>query len=368
MNIAGSQNIGGKRILLISNEVKHYRVSIYNYFFRRFRDYGYEFMVLANKCEKVNRNAIEFEMIEEPFSFSAYKRIIHECHPEVVIVFLRLKDWIIWPLIHWLKYRRIPFAIWTKGGNWDLVESRWRFHVFNYVHGRSDALILYSKACQEYLRPQFRAKAFVANNTINFEDFPSIPQSKESIKQELGIPFEKVVLFVGRMGVEKGRKRVDHLIEVFRGLDRKGIGLILVGSGLRTELKDRINTANTVYLGEIHDDRNIGISKVFNIADLCVIPGHVGLGINQAFYWGLPVITEEDRHPPEIAYLRPGQNGFMIPRNDLQSLRERMLYLLDHDDVRTEFSRKAREVILTEGSTEQMFSGFRDCVLYLARS
>jgi glycosyltransferase involved in cell wall biosynthesis len=103
------------------------------------------------------------------------------------------------------------------------------------------------------------------------------------------------------------------------------------------------------------------------MADICVIPGHVGLGLNQAFFWGLPVITEEDKHPPEIAYLKPGRNGFIVPRNDLSALRDRIEYLLDHDDVRDEFSRNVRLDILNEASIEGMFSGFRKCVHYLTQ-
>jgi len=55
----------------------------------------------------------------------------------------------------------------------------------------------------------------------------------------------------------------------------------------------------------------------------------------------------------------------MVPENDLAALRDRMLYLLDNDDLRAEFSRKAREDILREASIERMFSGFKECVDYL---
>jgi glycosyltransferase involved in cell wall biosynthesis len=103
------------------------------------------------------------------------------------------------------------------------------------------------------------------------------------------------------------------------------------------------------------------------MADICAIPGHVGLGLNQALFWGLPVVTEEGEHPPEIAYLKPGRNGFIVPRNDLVSLRERIVFLLDHDDVRADFSKNARKDILEEASIERMFSGFKDCVQFLTQ-
>ena len=240
--------------------------------------------------------------------------------------------------------------------------------MFNYSLGKADALILYSEACREFLDLHLRPKAFVANNTINYEDFPVVDESKEEIKKEFGIPFKKVVLSVGRMGAEHGRKRVDHVIEVFTSIQRADLGLVIVGSGLSEECRRRMNPRNTLYLGEVHDARDLQISKLFKMAEVCVIPGHVGLGLNQAFYWGLPVVTEDCDHPPEICYLKPSRNGFIVPHNDLASLRDRILYLLDNDTMRAEFSRHAREDILKDASIEGMFSGFKDCVEYLAET
>lgn len=364
----GSPATGHRKVLLISNQTMHYRVSIYNYFNQKFRECGYELSVLTDRLQGSNRRPLEFDLRELPFDFRAYRKAILAADPAVVILFLHLKDSIIWPLIHWLKLRGIPFAFWTKGGNWDAKPSRLRYELFNYVHGMADALILYSDSCHEFVKPRFRSKAFVANNTINFEDFPVVRESKEEIKKEFGIPFEKVVISVGRMGVGNGRKRVDHLIDVFRGLDREDVGLVLVGSGMEDGLRKRMKRRNTMYLGEVHDERDLQINKLFKMADICVIPGHVGLGLNHAFYWGLPVVTEDCEQPPEIGYLKPGRNGFIVPRNDLAQLRKRILQLLDQDDLRAECSKHARADILAEASISGMFAGFRNCVNYLTGS
>ena len=92
------------------------------------------------------------------------------------------------------------------------------------------------------------------------------------------------------------------------------------------------------------------------------MPGHVGLGLNQALYWGLPAVTDDCRQPPEIQYLKPGRNGFVVAENDVVALKERMLYLLDNETVRAEFARNARQDILREASIEGMFMGFRSGV------
>ena len=354
-----------KLVLLISNTVMHYRVSVYNYFWKRFREDGYEFQVLTNRMQPQNQIRPEFEVAEMPFNFQDYCRAVLEKPPAVVILFLHLKDRMFWPMVHWLKWKGIPVAFWTKTRNLDEPDSFFRNALFDYMLWLHDGLILYSDDLIKYVSPRQKHKAFPANNTINFEDFPAVKESKEEIKRQLGIPFKKTVLFTGRMDVDGGRKRVDHLIEIFRDVKAGDAGLVIVGSGMKEEWRTRMNPQTTMYLGEIHDPQNLQISRVFKMADVCAIPGHVGLSLNQAFYFGLPVVTEEGNHPPEIGYLQPGRNGFIVPENDLAQLRDKLFTLLNNDALRAEFSRHAREDILKNASVEGMYRGFRDCVQFL---
>ena len=199
-----------KRVLLISNRVMHYRVSVYNYFQRHFREHGWEFIVASNEFQRQNQIACEFEFIELPFNFLRYRAEIRRICPDVVILFLHLKDRILWPLLHWLKLSGIPVALWTKARNLDHPGDRIRNAFFNYVNTISDGLILYTASLKRFVPERCHRKMFVANNTINFEEFPNISESKEDIKRDLGIPFNKTVLFVGRIGEEHNRKKVDH--------------------------------------------------------------------------------------------------------------------------------------------------------------
>lgn len=356
-----------KRVLLISNRVMHYRVSVYNYFWRRFREHGWEFVVLSNELQQQNQKECQFELIERPFDFFRYRDEIRRVNPDAVILFLHLKDWILWPLIHWLKLSWIPVAIWTKTRNMDDPDNRVRKALFDYLHVLSDGLILYTASLTRFISERNQQKAFVANNTVNFEDFAAIHESKEEIKRELRIPFQKVVLFAGRIVEERNRKKVDHLIDIFRELDRSDVGLVIVGAGLGDELRARMNPANTRYLGEVHDSENRQISRIFKMADVCSIPGHVGLGINQAFFWGLPMVTEQGNQPPEIEYLRDGENGFIVPEDDRRALRDRLLWLLDNDQERRRMSENARRDIVACASIEGMFNGFLSCVQYISR-
>jgi len=351
-----------KTLLLISNAVPHYRVSVYNYLHRRFQEIGWNFVVVSDAMQPDSKLQVRFDFREIKFGFWPYRRLINQLKPDVVMFHLHLKDRLFWQLIHWLKLKRIPIICWTKGANLDRPASKLRYHLFNYFHDLSDGLILYSLKQLAVIKPRNHAKVLAANNTVNFEDYPMVPDTPAQIKAEFKIPFGKVVLFAGTMGIDGDRKKVDHLIEIFRGLQREDVGLVLVGGGMSPERRARLNPKNTIYLGKVHDPQNLQISKLFKAADVFAIPGHVGLGLNQAFYWGLPVVTEDGLHPPEIQYLKPGRNGFMVPENDLAQLQEKILFLLDNDQVRAEFSRHAREDILQDASIEAMFATFHQAV------
>ena len=352
-----------RRVLLISNKVFHYRVSNYNYFARRFLEEGYLFFVRADELQKNNPYEIDFDFKTIPFGFMRYKREIEVLKPDVVILFLHLKNLMIWPLIHWLKLQGIRVVYWNKGVNLEVRNPSWRNHLFYYVHARCDGIILYCKHNLSDIQPKNRNKVFVASNTINLAALPLVPESKEDIKREFGIPFQKYVLFVGRM---RRVKKVEHLIDAFNSINEPGVGCVIVGDAMDYDIKSMIKTDRVLYLGEIFDPKNERVSRLFKAADIFCIPGDVGLGLNEAFHWGLPVVTEEGLQPPEIHYLTPGRNGFVVPENDIPSLREKLLILLRDDTMRAEFARAAREDIESQASIENMFLGFIDCIRMLA--
>ena len=265
-------------------------------------------------------------------------------------------------MAHWLKLKKIPVIYWNKAINYDAPESWFRNGMFYHMHTLSDAIILYSESETMNVRKKNRGKLFFANNTINFKDFPEITESKEAIKEELGVPFKHVVLFTGRMETSGGRKKVDHLIDIFNQLERDDVGLVIVGSGFSESFKAMIKKKNVIYLGEVHDPENKKISKIFKMADIFSIPGHIGLGINQAMYWKLPVVTEEGGQPPEISYLLDGETGYLVKNNDIEELKNKILLLVDNEKLRLQFGEKAYRHILKVASIENMYAAFKNSV------
>ena len=62
-------------------------------------------------------------------------------------------------------------------------------------------------------------------------------------------------------------------------------------------------------------------------ADLMLLPGYVGLAVSHAFSMGLPLITQEPPdntpfHGPEVESIVHGNNGFIVPRGNMDAMIE----------------------------------------------
>jgi glycosyltransferase involved in cell wall biosynthesis len=338
----------------------HYRVAVYNYLHRRFAQSGVELVVRASSLQPENENRIDFDLAEIPFKFSLYRDEINRLKPQAVILFLHIKDPITLPLVHWLRLKGIPSIYWTHGGNLSDPGNRLSAMMHRYMHQVCNRVLLYSEDQMGLVRRGLHHKVFVANNTLNFEEFPEITGSPEEIKQDLGIPFKKVVLAVGRMEIGGGRKKIDRLVDIFGTMEGTEHGLVVVGSGVSQEIRARMNPENTIFMGPVHDPETI--NRVFFASDVFCLPGFMGLGLNQAFHWGLPVVTEAGVHPPEFGYLEDGVNGYVVPENDVEALKGRLVSLLENDETRKRMSENAKQVSREEASMERMFSGFDKCV------
>jgi glycosyltransferase involved in cell wall biosynthesis len=128
-----------------------------------------------------------------------------------------------------------------------------------------------------------------------------------------------------------------------------------VGPDLSDEVLKVISRINNIhFLGPVYDKKKM--AEIFSIADLYCVPGALGLGIVEALYWGLPVLTMAVNHGPEAYYLRNDHNA-LIAKN-IQELQQMIRDILFDDDKRIFFSGNARKVFFEEATLDKMFEGF----------
>jgi glycosyltransferase involved in cell wall biosynthesis len=192
-----------------------------------------------------------------------------------------------------------------------------------YLYFKSDLLVPFSSAAESYLKKEGVLKEKIIKS---FQIMPESVLEKPTITSKpLEFKNKKVILSLGRLTKGKG---VDNLIKAFNKLNTNDAVLLIAGAGEQeNNLKKLANNKNIHFLGYVE-----GIKKAncFSSADFFVFPTHSdawGLVINEAFYYGLPVISTDKAGAIEL--IENGKNGFIIPDNDVDALVKSMKKLLD---------------------------------------
>jgi glycosyltransferase involved in cell wall biosynthesis len=349
-----------KKVLLISNYVYHYRINNYNYFYQRFKEDGIEFQVLANDVQQVDFD-FQIPIHTRKPGIMPYMKFIQGQKPDCIILFLHLKNLIIFPITLYCRIKKIPVVYWNFGIDLLDPDSKLKNWLYQKLHWLSNAILLYSSNEKVFIKGRFHYKTFVANNTINMTDYENISLSGNYIKEHYQVKEKFIVLFVGRIIVEK---KVDELLQCFR--NSKDIAVVIAGKGITRGMLEIINShSNYYYLGEIKYDK-MEIARIYHGSDIVCIPGNVGLAIIESFFWGKPLVTIKppDRfNSPEICYLKDGENGYIA--QNIPDMESKIIDLLANPEQYRNFSERARETAMTEAHISKMYEGFKKVVGFL---
>ncbi len=188
-------------------------------------------------------------------------------------------------------------------------------------------------------------------DTSHFDPKLFSEEQKQELKNSLGIkPEDFVFVFVGRLVKDKG---INELINAFSQIRKFANSqickLVLVGT-FETELDPLLPET----LKEIETNPNIisvGFQKdvrpYFAISDCLVFPSYREGFPNvvlQAGAMGLPSIVSDINGCNEI--VENGYNGFIIPVQNQEKLHEKMLFLLQNFEKRTEIANNSRKKIV----------------------
>jgi glycosyltransferase involved in cell wall biosynthesis len=138
-----------------------------------------------------------------------------------------------------------------------------------------------------------------------------LPERLDAVRRDLGLE-GPVFLFIAR---PSPWKRLDIAIEAMRILKDRGLmaHLLVVGSGpnLARYVVQAHGVPSVNFIGEVTDEDALAV--YFAASDLVLIPGAVGLAVNHAFAYGLPLMTSRDvQHGPEMALAQHGRNALLI--------------------------------------------------------
>jgi glycosyltransferase involved in cell wall biosynthesis len=344
-----------RNILLLYPNMLFYKVSIFNKLSEYLEKNGFKLTIWYRSINDPNGEC-NFSIIKDTsFTIKNYKEIIRKEKIDIIINILFISDpgiLFYCASIFTARILKIPIIYYGHGINKQKVQ-RWRIFLYNLTYFLFDGIILYSPGEKSYLWKRFHSKITCANNTLDISE-THIKESKNFIKSKFNIRESKIILTTGRL---QPRKKIDLLCDIFiENFKDSDIAWVLVGPDLDSQIRKTIEPLHNVYyLGPIYEKKKM--AEIFSIADIYCVPGTLGLGIVEAFYWGIPVVTMSVNHGPEGFYLKNGRNSLIADTK--QELKNMVMELLFNDERRREFSIYAKKVYNEEATLEKMFEGFK---------
>jgi glycosyltransferase involved in cell wall biosynthesis len=348
-------------LLLHGGQVPHYRVPVYNHLSRCLGERSFALTVASEGIQPGNPTPLQFDFAQMRLSAGSVGRLVWRGKFDVVIMFVNMRHRYLFPVYVVAKgILRCKMVWWGQGRDLAHPDSKLKNAAYAAEHALCDAIILYAEHLKKYVSERFQHKIFIANNTLALS-YPGLPPGgREQVLRSHNIRTRKNIVCMGRF---QRRKRIDQLVAAMQLMDRPDVGLILIGPDTECVLDD-IRGDNVYKLGEMYDDERFDL---LSAADVYCLPGAVGLSIVDAFYCGLPFVTEDGDESAEIAYLKHGENGFIVPRGDVSALTTALLKLLDDEHLRERFSQAARQEVLANASMDRMCEGFAEALRYATR-
>ncbi|MBX3415390.1 MAG: glycosyltransferase family 4 protein [Pirellulales bacterium] len=270
--------------------------------------------------------------------------------PAVVVFCATLTILTCWTLPKLCRQLGIRTIAWTKVHSRSVQRSRWTDAIKRRFHGRFDLAVCYGRQSLEELAsigyPRERIR--IAQNTLDtdraFQDRAAIDRRAAELRQAAGIGDAPVLVSIGRM---VPRKRPFDLLAAWprlRELDAR-LRLVLVGDGpLLDEVRRRahaLDPARILVTGRVPpgDDE-----AWLAAATAVVLPGALGLAINQAMALGRPTIVADERGA-DSEILEHDVTGWRYPRGDIPLLVETIRGVLRGPENCARVTRAAIEVM-----------------------
>lgn len=348
-----------KRVLFITDRVMHYQKETYKALETQLQARGIELWLLSGQDTKraVGRVGIKVPVVshEAKFDFREYRvgtytfrryfdvvSKIAEIKPDVVINAAHSGNWSHWKisaqknrlgfkLVSWLcGYEFHPGRL--KAGLLDRFIPRYDYHLAYHSNARDYAIS--HGACADQVT--------VIHNTIDEDKISTLPKAAARmlvVDKHPEIGDRKIILFVGAVLAEK---RIEVILEALDLMARKDAVLVLVGDGEHLPVIRQLCAArdDVVITGSIVE----GVGPYFDAAEMYVLPGTGGLGINEAMAHRLPILSGfADGSADDLVV--DGENGFRLRQNTPEELAEKMAEILNSPDMAHRMGERSREMI-----------------------
>lgn len=355
-------------VIILQRGVMHYRLPVFR---RLYELFGWQ--VVCNHGEHDDEPFVIPYDIKMPHPHNLYRaivptgKILRETGAKAVISEFSLSMSSTYQLTARRRLLGRPITIfWSHGFNM----NRGLYGVYPWLYQlprigllrSADANICYSDEGVEFLAQYMpRDRLFVAQNVVDIEPMRKLARRIGRID----VGAKPHLLTVARI---QNYRNVPMLVRVFHKFRETypDARLTIVGDGPDAERTRQAAGAelgrSVVMTGAEYDEERL--ARHFCSADLMLFSGAVGLSVNHALAYGLPIMTFDrvkggPGHGPEVAYVKNGITGYRVPEYSEQALLENLLrFFADHPDPRSEFETSIRDYVDQTITLDHMIQGF----------
>lgn len=328
----------------------------------------------SKRIRKINylkkSTAVYLFSLKDIFKFKP-SVVIHEFTPSIISIFTVI-------LFKWIfKYKVI---IWGHGYNQNQPFNKGdvRYIIRKWLISKADAVLFYGSTNRNFIHRMFPSqKYFVANNALDTEYLYKINSQldkigKNNLKNELGVNNRFIIIFIGRLLREKILP--EYFISIIDRLNSeiKDLGVVVIGDGPAkkelTKLIEESKVNNIRLIGDVFDDQLT--SRFLYISDLLLMPGYVGLAVNNSFSFNTPVVSFKQGvngpfHSPEIEYIKSMETGYLAEDYSIEDVCSFVIKYYNSEKLRHSMKKSIEACVNDTCSIESMESGFINAINYV---
>lgn len=184
------------------------------------------------------------------------------------------------------------------------------------------------------------------------------PQRGQGFRDRLGIPEGPVVVstrnFKPVYNVEMLIRAVPLVLE-----QEPQTRFMIISDGEQRDYLNRLvislGISNSIsFLGRVEHDELPDFLAAADIYVSTSLSDGTSLSLQEAMACELPPVVTD--LPANREWLTDGENGFIVPVNDVTALAERIVYLIRNKEVRAKFGKAGREIIKQKAEYEKEMS------------
>ena len=332
------------KVIIIQSILMHYRESFYEALLARMKERNVDVSLYYGRAEEGASYAIfarsakfgtEFNR-RRPFGRALWFPVVGEVLRADLVISEHSAKILINYILFVAQYLGGPkLVFWGHGRNFqtdnpDSFQERVKRFMGRHAH--------WYFAYTWRVRDELIAEGYDPNRVTDVQNAVEAPEPAagaaggETVRRELGLGDDAVVgLFCGRM---YPRKRLDWLVAAAQRVHERmpEFRLVLAGAGESQGIAEAAAEEHDFihYVGPLFGERK---AMHFAAARFCVFSGLLGLGVVDAFHFGVPpVATDCSFHSPEIAYLVDGENG-LVTEDSVEGLANGMIRIAQDDEL-----------------------------------